>query len=70
MLKLIYIGEEFYRESATMMSSIYTEDGKRSDWGFVQAALKKGEDVNIRQASSVEMEYYKRKLKEFLKKFD
>ena len=61
-MKLIYIGDHFYRESSTAMSPIYTEDGKRSDWGFVQVALKNGESVEIRQATEAERDHYEARL--------
>lgn len=57
-MKLIYIGFRFYNESDSLMSSIYTEDGKRSDWGKVQLALEAGNKVEIRPASLVELSYY------------
>lgn len=61
-MKLIYIGDHFYIESGTMMSSIYTEDGKRMDWGFVQCALREGKTVNIRPATQAEIDSYEGKL--------
>lgn len=61
-MKLVYIGDKFYHESGTMMSSLYTEDGQRSDWGFVNIALRRGEEVQIRQATSEELERYEKRL--------
>jgi len=61
-MNLIYIGDEFYSKSGTVMSSIYTEDGERYDWGFVQIALRNGEDIHIRQANNIEMQFYNKKL--------
>ena len=61
-IKLIYVGERFYDESSTIMSSIYTVDGKRYDWGLVQGALKRGKTVNIRPATEAEMKFFKTKL--------
>lgn len=61
-MKLIYIGDHFYMQSGTAMSPIYTEDGQRSDWGFVSIALRNGEDVYIRQATPKELEHYETKL--------
>jgi len=66
-MKLIYIGDHFYRESATLMSSLYTEDGKRSDWGFVSSALRNGENVEIRQVTDAEREYYETQLSKISK---
>lgn len=57
-MDLIYIGDQFYLESGTVMSSIYDMQGNRSDWGFVQTALKKGESVHIRPATEEEKEPY------------
>jgi hypothetical protein len=59
---LIFIGDDFYLESGTVMSSIYTEDGKRYDWGFVNRDLKQGKQVIIRAATPIELSYYKDKL--------
>jgi len=48
---LVHIGDEFYWQSRTIMSSIYevtaADDGvstryKRCDWGFVQVWLARG----------------------------
>lgn len=61
-MRLIYIGDHFYRESGTMMSPVYTEDGARSDWGFVQVALSRGDDVHIRQATPEERDHYEARL--------
>lgn len=69
-MKLIYIGDHFYQESGTAMSPIYTEDGQRSDWGFVQVALRKGESVSIRQATQQELDHYEATLSRFKRKRD
>lgn len=61
-MNLIYIGEDFYWKSKTLMSSLYTEDGRRSDWGFVSIALKNGDQVNIRQATEGEIAKYEKLL--------
>jgi hypothetical protein len=61
--KLIYIGD-FYNRSKTMMSPIYTEDGRRYDWGFLERDLRDGKSVSIRQANAIEREHYERKLQE------
>ena len=63
-MKLIYIGDHFYMESGTMMSPIYTEDGYRSDWGHVQTALKRGDSIEIRQATPQERDFYEARLAE------
>ena len=67
-MELIYIGENFYGDSGTIMSSIYTVDGERSHWGKVQLALEKGESVHIRPATDLELLPYKNKLIELLRK--
>jgi hypothetical protein len=61
-MNFIYIGDHFYTESGTMMSSIYDEQGNRQDWGKVQMALKNDESVNIRPATREERERFKQKL--------
>lgn len=67
---IVYIGEEFYSKSRTIMSSLYRENGQRFDWGFVQIALKNGHDVHIRQATTKEMDHYKSILSVMLRKED
>ena len=57
-VKLVFIGDRFYSESKTMMSSIYHEDGRRYDWGFVNINLRDGKTVKIRPATPLEMEHY------------
>jgi hypothetical protein len=69
-MKLIYIGYHFYHESRTYMSPIYTETGERSDWGFVQIALKNGENVEIRQATKLERDFYEVELLLIKERFD
>lgn len=64
-MKLIFIGERFYRESGTMMSSIYSENGQRSNWGHVQLVLEGGEPVEIRPATQEELTKYEAKLKKW-----
>lgn len=69
----IYIGDRFYNESKTMMSSIYTreytEDGKgwrykRTDWGKVNRSLREGEHVEIYPATKEEIALFEKELKE------
>ena len=67
-VELIYIGENFYRESETSMSSIYTVDGKRYDWGFVDSALQQGKTVNIRPATTLELNHYEAELNRIRRK--
>ena len=61
-MKLVYIGDHFYAESGSVMSSIYTEDGYRSDWGQVQMALRRGESIEIRQSTLNENQHYEEQL--------
>jgi hypothetical protein len=56
MIKLIFIGDEFYEKSKSMMSCLYTEDGRRYDWGFVNRDLAAGRTVQIRPATQRELE--------------
>ena len=62
-VKLVYMGDHFYVESGTVMSPIYTEDGRRYDWGFVQCALRDGDEIVIRQATDVERAEAERQLR-------
>ena len=62
--KLIFIGEEFYANSGTMMSSIYGEDGARWDWGKVKIALEDGDTVTIRPCTMEELRKYRRILRD------
>lgn len=57
-MEVIFIGEDFYIKSGTIMSSIYEirkEGLKRTDWGKIQIALEEEESINIRPANNVEM---------------
>jgi hypothetical protein len=64
---LIYIGDHFYYESGSVMSSVYLEDGTRFDWGKLKVALSNGEEIHIRQATNEECGYYERKLRQLNK---
>lgn len=63
-MELIFIGDKFYRESSTSISSLYDIEGNRQDWGKVNLALRNGESVYIRPATQKELEFYNRQLKE------
>jgi hypothetical protein len=69
MKKLIYIGDRFYSESGTMMSSVYEIVGKgeyrRSDWGWIGIALQNGQTIRIRPANKKEITYFERRLREY-----
>jgi len=54
MYSLVYMGDDLYSRSGSALSSIYTEDGRRSDWGVVEVALREGEEINIRQGTEEE----------------
>lgn len=69
MQKYIYIGDKFYLESGTVMSSIYRilESGEvveRSNWGEIQDALRNGEEIHIRPAYPEELAGAQRHLDE------
>jgi len=64
-VNVIFIGEKFYFESGTIMSSIYElTDNKyeRTDWGKVQINLQKGVCVNIRPANEEELNVFNKQL--------
>lgn len=65
--RLIYIGDHFYHESGSIMSPVYTEDGRRYDWGFVQRDLAEGKSISIRPATPEEKTYYEQKLQQLRK---
>jgi len=62
--ELIYIGDHFYFQSGTAMSSLYTINGSRYDWGFVQRDLSRGKSINIRPATSAEIAIFEGRLKQ------
>ena len=59
-IKCIFIGKKFYEESGWAMSSIYTEQGQRMDFGAIQIHLENGGSVTIRQATDEELGRYTR----------
>lgn len=64
--KLFYIGDKFYSESGTMMSSLYEEGTRaRYDWGFVNRDLRSGISVEIRPATEEELVWAEKKLEKF-----
>lgn len=68
-MNLIFIGQEFYIKSRSIMSEIYeiSKDGLlRSDWGNIQIALMEGEEVHIRQANQDELKLAYLKLGEII----
>lgn len=61
--KLFYIGDNFYWNSGTSMSSIYEiNTGVRYDWGYVQRDLSNGQTVNIRPANKEELAWAENRL--------
>ena len=66
-MNCVYIGDRFYRESGTMISPVYEiKDGgySRTDWGFIQIALEKGEELHIRPAMVDEISFFEKKMEE------
>lgn len=63
-IELIFIGDDFYLQSGTSMSCIYTVDGHRYDWGFVQRDLRAGKSITIRPATVEELQPYIQHLNE------
>jgi len=64
MINLVYIGDKFYSESHSRMSSIYLDGIFRYDYGKMRIALEEGEDVIIRQATPDELICFEKKLQE------
>ena len=62
-LRLIFLGSDIYRRSGGIISPVYSEDGKRHDWGTMKEALAEGCSVSIRQATTNELTSYEAKLK-------
>jgi len=54
---LIYIGSKYYSESGTVMSSLMTDDGQRSNWMTVKQALLQDHTVTIRPATELELHF-------------
>ena len=68
--KIVYIGNEFYSKSGTVMSSIYEIINKeyyRTDWGKVQIALGNGCKISIRPATKSEMKRFNKELKKYVR---
>ena len=63
-MECIFIGDRFYIESGSIMSSLYKVKGERTDWGLVSNALNNGKSVNIRPATINELEQYTKMLNE------
>ena len=64
-IRLIYLGEDFYAESNTLISATYRvlPDGRfmRFDWGFLQKVIiesGKGVIIHVRGANTDELRYF------------
>ena len=63
-INLIFIGDRFYSESGSWMSSLCTVEGLRFDWGKVTCALMEGHEVHICPATAKEIEHAEKQLAE------
>jgi len=66
---LIFIGEDFYSKSCTIMSSVYEKHHKhysRFSWAEVQLALANGDQIKIRPATASELKYFHKQLEDIL----
>lgn len=61
-MDLIFIGDHFYSQSGSFMSSLYDTNGYRQDWGKVNCALRAGKEVRIRPATASELKVYEAQL--------
>ena len=68
-INLVYVGQRFYTDSSSSLSSIYDEDFNRYDYGFLQRDLALGHNVTIRQATGLEIDYMDQKLQEHQKRW-
>ena len=51
-MKIVYyLGDKYYDKSGSMLGVLYTEEGQRYDWGKLQIAVERGEDVLVRKAT-------------------
>ena len=51
-MKIVYyFGDKYYHKSGTMMGALYTDKGRRYDWGKLQHDVENGEDVVVRKAT-------------------
>jgi len=66
---VIFIGNNFYYESGTVMSSLYkivSGGYERYDWGFAERDLADGKSIRIRPADEQEMAIFNAELAELL----
>ena len=72
-MNCVFIGDEFYDRSKTMMSPIYkiVADGYvKTDWGKVNVCLRAGESVAIRPATTLEKELFMAELDKLTKQLN
>jgi len=69
-INIVYIGDHFFLNSGTMMSSIYRiEDSgayRRFDWAFVSKELREGKEIHIRPATDMELDRFTRELQQLI----
>ena len=74
-MQVIYIGDKYYWESSSTMSSVYKvvfkskvngdewkEHLERTDWGLIQIALQEGEEVIIKPATKKQLKHFDKML--------
>jgi len=73
MREFVFIGQDFYYDSSTIMSSVYELEWNskitvRSDWGKIQQLLANGYEIHIRQANPGELVNFQRKLIDIMRR--
>lgn len=67
-MKVFYIGDDFYTQSNSYMSSVYIKKTHaKTDWGFIMKALSLGESVTITPATDQETDWAHTELERILK---
>jgi len=73
MIELVFIGERFYKESQTLMSSIYQSlpggMWERYDWGKLQLDINAVKNIHFLPATKEEIQRFETKLNETLIKW-
>lgn len=67
-IECFFIGNRFYSESGTMMSSIYKISRERYDFGSMERDLSAGCNIMIRPASEDELQWAKSELRKWRRK--
>lgn len=62
-----YYGNDYYNRSGSAVGVLYTEDGRRSDWGKVNIALGEGKIVKIIPATIAQHRAMEKACKESIK---